>query len=571
MTIHPPVPPRPALLRLLCALTLTVSALVLSHPPAAAAAAFTVTKTSDSKDDVCNRDCSLREAIIAAHRNPGVDTITLPAGLYRVTLSDLDITSSLHIIGAGAAATIIESNGQDRVVEVRPDTTVTIRNVTIRNGQVSAANGAGILNNGTLTLSESVVSGNRSQDGRGGGISNAGALTLTHSTVSGNAAHSGGGIENTAAGTLTVSESIVSDNTAAVGAGIFTQGTAQLAQSVVRSNSGQVWAGGIYNSGDLSLSNSTVSDNRLPDLNSDGGGLMNYSGTMTLTDSRVSANQATSGGGIRNVSGTVTLTNSQVSANQATNGGGIFTTGKFTFFNSTVSENRATLGGGIFNDDQLLTLSNSTISGNRGTAGGGLFIGRGATQMVNSTLSGNAAADDGGAIFFGIGWEYPRGSMSLRNVTITDNTADANRDGVGTGGGINNPPAASDDSPDGFIGFTATIIAGNRAAGAASDCAGELSSGGYNLIGTASGCTIRDDATGNVLGINPQLGPLQNNGGPTLTHLPLLGSPAIDASSPAAPGSGGSACPTTDQRGQTRPRDGNGDGVARCDIGAVER
>ena len=266
MTIQPPVIPRPALLRLLCALTLAVSALVLSHPPAAAAAAFTVTKTTDSKDDVCNRDCSLREAIIAAHRSAGVDTITLPAGLYRVTLSDLDITSSLTIVGAGAAATIIESNGGDRVVEVRPDTTVTIRNVTIRNGTVSAANGAGILNNGTLTLSESVVSGNRSQDGRGGGISNAGALTLNNSTVSGNAAHSGGGIENTAAGRLTVSASTISNNTAAFGGGLFTQGTAQLAQSVVRSNSGQVWAGGIYTSGDLALSNSTVSDNRLPAL-----------------------------------------------------------------------------------------------------------------------------------------------------------------------------------------------------------------------------------------------------------------------------------------------------------------
>jgi hypothetical protein len=149
--------------------------------------------------------------------------------------------------------------------------------------------------------------------------------------------------------------------------------------------------------------------------------------------------------------------------------------------------------------------------------------------------------------------------------------ADANRDGVGAGGGISNPPAASDDSPDGFIGFTTTIIAGNRAAGAASDCAGELSSQGYNVIGTTSGCTITGDATGNRTGVTPQLGPLQNNGGPTLTHLPLSGSPAIDAGNPAAPGSGDSACPTTDQRSQPRPRDGDGDGVARCDIGAVER
>ena len=67
------------------------------------------------------------------------------------------------------------------------------------------------------------------------------------------------------------------------------------------------------------------------------------------------------------------------------------------------------------------------------------------------------------------------------------------------------------------------------------------------------------------------LSPLQDNGGPTKTHQPLAGSPVIDAANPAAPGSGGTSCPTTDQRGVGRPRDGNGDGTSRCDMGAVER
>jgi len=119
------------------------------------------------------------------------------------------------------------------------------------------------------------------------------------------------------------------------------------------------------------------------------------------------------------------------------------------------------------------------------------------------------------------------------------------------------------------------------------DCLGPLTSRGYNLIKNALGCPIFGDLTGNLIGSDPLLGPLQNNGGPTQTHLPRpavvscssvslrcvitqAASPVIDAGNPAPVGSGGAACPATDQRGFLRPTDGNGDGVARCDIGAVE-
>ena len=107
--------------------------------------------------------------------------------------------------------------------------------------------------------------------------------------------------------------------------------------------------------------------------------------------------------------------------------------------------------------------------------------------------------------------------------------------------------------------------------GGTSDCYGTLTSRGYNLIGNTSGCTIIGATTGNLLNVNANLGSLQNNGGPTLTHALSSYSAAIDAGNPATPSATLPACPTKDQRNVTRPRDGNGDGVARCDIGAVER
>jgi hypothetical protein len=101
-----------------------------------------------------------------------------------------------------------------------------------------------------------------------------------------------------------------------------------------------------------------------------------------------------------------------------------------------------------------------------------------------------------------------------------------------------------------------------------------MRSAGYNLIGNGAGCNFAQAATDRVgtpaAPIDPRLGPLADNGGPTQTHALLADSPAIDAANPAAPGSGGDACPGTDQRGVHRLEDGDGDGVPRCDIGALE-
>jgi CSLREA domain-containing protein len=184
-----------------------------------------------------------------------------------------------------------------------------------------------------------------------------------------------------------------------------------------------------------------------------------------------------------------------------------------------------------------VTISSVTIKdGNVSEDGGGIYNG-GVLNLANVTVSGNWAGVSGGGIF-------NAGTLNLNNVTVANNTA------VDGGGGIANDGA-------GTVYFQNTILAGNSAASAPDDCSGTLSSLGHNLIQDISTCTISGDTTGNIIGQDPLLGPLQDNGGGTLTHALPLDSPAIDAGDD-------DTCEVVDQRGEQRPQ------RAACDIGAFE-
>ena len=242
----------------------------------------------------------------------------------------------------------------------------------------------------------------------------------------------------------------------------------------------------------------------------------NSGGTLTLTNCVVqSSSTPRDGGGIANA-GTLTLFHTVVSGNTAAgNGGGITQedAGSLTITDSTISGNQAAQGGGLFIGyfsilaSPVVSLVRSTVSGNLAPATGGIFYNRGSLAVANSTVSGNQ----------GVGIQVFSNAATIRNCTITGNGT------VGVGG---SPTIAN------------TILAGNN--GASGDCAGStLTSAGYNLIQNATACTINGSTTGNVLGQDPQLGTLADNGGPTKTHALPHGSPALDAGNPAAPGSGG--------------------------------
>ena len=479
---------------------------------------------ADTGDGTCDDgtgNCTLRAAIEQAASG---DTIDVPSGIYTLTLGiELTIDKDLILTGAGSGDTIIEASSVNPVL--LPDDPgvadsrvfnitggdVAISGVTIRHGNIGDRDaGASIRNQGILTLTGVMVSANFS-GGDTGGIYNTGELTLTNSTVSNNtAARNVGGILNDN-GTLILINSSISSNKATGDRG-----------------------GGILNSGTLTLTNSTVSGNS----SRAGAGIYNWGeGMVELINTTVSGNTAVSSvGGIYNTY-IMTLTNSTVSNNTAARIGGVWNSspGKLTLTNSTVSNNTS-IGsdGGIASKSGTVTIINSTVSGNvSGGNGGGIDNWTSSTMtLTNSTISNNISSGDGGGI-------RNVGTLTLTNSTISGNTGDR-------GGGIYNGRTLK---------LTNTIVASNTAP-SRPDCFGSLTSLGHNLLGNNLGCSFIP-VTGDLLNVDPKLGPLQDNGGPAFTNALLPFSPAIDAGVDTA-------CPATDQRGVTRPQG------THCDIGAYE-
>mgnify|MGYP000899221705 CR=1 FL=1 len=258
------------------------------------------------------------------------------------------------------------------------------------------------------------------------------------------------------------------------------------------------------------------------------------------------------GGGIYNNRGFLTIASSVISGNTGEQGGGILSLlGTLTVIDSTISGNSATsTGAGIAELNGTLLLRRTTLSNNVGPGilGGGLYTASSVVVIENSTLSGNAAGR-GGAI-----------NNHLSNVTIVSSTLSNNTASLDSGGAIENDATA-------FLKLRGTIVVGN---GSANACTGpDITSLGASLSDTAA-CFPSSADQGDIVTSAPVLGPLADNGGPTWTHALLPGSPAIDAGPPGGCVDANNQPLTTDQRGISRSLDGNNDGSARCDIGAVE-
>ncbi|WKZ35840.1 MAG: class F sortase [Anaerolineales bacterium] len=587
----------------LLALLISLVGGAISVTPARAAT-FTVTKTADTNDGICDVDCSLREAIAAANAAAGADIITLPAGTYTLTLGgELLITSDITINGAGAGTTIIEANAASGAATYRVlhnnGGVVTINGVTIRHGNCAGScnglvsNGGGIYNQaGSLTLDASTVSRNLATV-CGGGIYNAATLIIQNGSVIGGAypangaGNCGGGIYNHTGGSTTINASTVSGNYAgATGTG----------------------GGGIYNASTLNIENGStiggVGAGNQSFAPGRGGGIYNAAGTTTINSSTVSANTTgVEGGGIYNVA-TLNIQNGSViggagAGNTATsNGGGIYngTGGTVTIDASTVSANRSNTvasggGGGIYNIATLTIQNGSTIGGAAGNTapnggdGGGIYNGVGGTTTIDSsTVSANTANIAGGGIYNSYnlaitnstiasnggvingGGIYNQGTISeITNSTISGNAVFFSGGGIynfGTITSIRNSTFSGNSAPFGgggiynwtsgtVTGITNTFIA-NSPAG--SNCTGTIPAGSGNLASDAT-CNA---AWGTITPGTHYNTTLAGNGGLTQTHalVVVAGNPAIDT--------GGACGLATDQRGVTRPQG------AACDIGAYE-
>jgi len=477
--------------------------LLLALLPTVLASLLVATVSSAATFNVAAGDVAgLVAAIDTANGNGEADTIELAAGTYTLTTGTLPaITSEITIVGPDAATTTIERAAvapQFRLLAVNPDGKLRIEGVTLRRGR-GGAFGGGLTNNGRLEVVSCTLTDNQATTGAA--ISSSGELEIEGSTVTGS---SGVAISIVRASTATIrgSQLISNDGTAV---DMADGGLLRIADSLIQSNSGQ----GVTGTDDFTY-----------------GSLF-----IEIVRSTIDANSST-----------------------GVSFGALYaaSTARTVITESTISNNG---GGGINLGEAELVLRRSTVSGNvTPLNGGGIFIqgaavapgGLSQVTIDSSTISGNGAALKGGGIFIADGLRLGRKLRIVRS-TITGNVADADSNGSGDGGGIVTPTAT--------VEIEDSILAGNvDNTGQAPDCAGPIASQGHNVVGDTTACGFflaSSDVVGPAL-----LGALASNGGPTMTHLPLAGSPAIDAADPAR-------CGDPDQRGFARP-------TAGCDAGAVE-
>ncbi len=476
--------------------------------------------------------CPCNEAGIRDAISKGGDRYTFACNGPTTVTTEAEIVIENDVVLDGEDNLIVEGGMTHRVFRVPLDVTVELRRLTIKRGG-GVQQGGGVANSGLLTIRESTISDSVVDgDGAGigaGGIHNRilGDLTLINSTVSGNGTVEGvgGGIGNDVGAKLTVIDSTVSGNATPDqgGARIANLGSAMISGGSVSGNAANYNAGGLLNEpmAVLTVVDSAVSGNTA--LNGRGGGIANFGGTVSIATTMVSENAAENyhGGGIYNdPSGTMRLTESTVSKNSSqSQSGGIANEGTLTIENSTISENSA-----LYN-------------------AGGIGIGEQATViLLNSTVSGNSAGNWAG----GVGGDWvPR--LTLIASTVADNVAS----GGGSAIALRHAEALT---------IRNSLIVGDCYGGfyCGSTCAGNIES---------TGDTCGFDPVTNQVNVTAEqlnLGPLQDNGGPTLTQLPGPGSTALDEIDEESCVDVDENPLKRDQRGVARPQGPS------CDVGAVE-
>jgi len=533
----------------------------LAMASVASAASFTVNDSSDaplasSSGTSCvstdsGGTCTLRAAVQAADNVGGASTITLPAGTFVLTVpstgagnastGDLDVTDTgdnvaLTVNGVGASSTVINANHIDRAFAVdAPGDSLSISGVTIENG----------------AQPDTSPSDNSTAPGYGGAIYNDGSLTVTNSTLEGNEAYYDGGAIYSGSGATSTSIS-----------GSSTSGSEDLTED----------AGGLFvDAGSMSISSSTFDSDTAPDAyagalydDSTGAGTITGStfendssyysgaiyqagtGSLSITSSNISDDSTQGGyddafgGAVDTHAGTLSITSSTLDNDSGGGGGALYldSTGAATLTNDTFANDASVYDyGGAIEDLGSATMTGDTFTGDTADDGAALYYDGTSQQLTNDTFDGNSG-------YYGAIVLVASGS-TLTNDTIANNTGTE-------GGGIWDPAEAT--------AIVNTIVADNHGVDCYDGVAGPTVDKGYNLDSDGTcfatgGTGSTPESTGDQPSVNPDLGALADNGGPTETDALLTGSPAIGKAL-------ASSCPATDQRGVPRP--------TACDIGAFQ-
>ena len=351
---------------------------------------------------VCPSGCDF-VAIAAALQDAGDgDTIAIEDGTYA---GGLVVSKDVTLRGSGRDATTILGTPSAAAIRVATGANVAIQAMTITGGGGSSTGsgsrgGGGILNEGGLSLVDSVVRENTVATGVGGGIysSSSKTLKIRDSVVSGNQAADGGGIFIRRGDVVIEDTNISGNRSTRNGGGINDQGgeTLRIERSVISDNRADQDFGGVVSADELVLIDSTVSGNRAANTGGVGGGRE----LLKVVGSTISGNVSRgSGGGIRVGTGGVSLVDSTVEKNQTqANGAGIFAnafSGDVSLKTSTISGNIAAQdGGGILTEESEIGLDDSQIIDNQaGRQGGGIFsrtAKKGIVKLRNgSTIAGN--------------------------------------------------------------------------------------------------------------------------------------------------------------------------------------
>jgi uncharacterized repeat protein (TIGR01451 family) len=512
-------------------------------------------------------------------------------GYLRVAITDSTISSNVASSGGGLAfvsvqdgllaRSIVRGNqatGNGGGVFSQGFATLTLDDLLVEQN-AATGNGGGIMSSGTtITARNNTRIVRNTATAQGGGISffGPGTFTMTGGTIDGNltnglwsAVGGGGGLAiNDASATVNLEDVIVVNNRAPAGGdggGIFNRGTLNMTGGELRNNTAQ-GGGGLANGTSLMTGGTvTITDVAIEGnvASSVGGGIFTANpagaaaGTLTMVGGSLRNNRAFDGGGLlTRPNSAATIRRALVNGNTATGAGGaIDSSGTLTVVDATFSSNSAGVGGAI-NTGALSTITGSTFTGNTASIATAIHVEASAggltsvTNLTNSTVSGNietAGATLGAALAV-------FGRLNLHASTVVAN--------VGSIAGLTN---------GGYVQIVDTILAGNRRPnGVFAECVSALGGAiwnyGGNLIGQDGVCLAAMPGAVNRA-VDPALlttvlGPLADNGGPTLTHALLPGSLALD---------GGLQCAAdSDQRGEPRPFDADGDGNAICDIGAYE-